>query len=204
LTDERANETRLGGTNGFSASRGIPRHVCNSMFYYHLDKKTAADPFAVTLRQSATQKNMSVSGSLSVSTTRSYGEFWAPRPNTKSYNITGCLRPWILFAGPPFPPQYLQVFFFICTFILWPHKSEQWVDPLRIFHDSPCSIRTCISPHACSRFVRRKCLVVITGWPCYGRTLGARGAWAMNTIHSVGRLALSSPLSMRPLCVASL
>ena len=104
MTDERANETRLGGTNGFSASRGIPRHVCNSMFYYHLDKKTAADPFAVTLRQSATQKNMSVSGSLSVSTTRSYGEFWAPRPNTKSYNITGCLRPWILFAGPPFPP----------------------------------------------------------------------------------------------------
>jgi hypothetical protein len=39
LTGERANETGLGGTNGFSASQGIPRHVRNSMFYYHVDKK---------------------------------------------------------------------------------------------------------------------------------------------------------------------
>jgi hypothetical protein len=39
LTDERANETGLGGTDGFSSSQGIPRYVYNSMFYYYVDKE---------------------------------------------------------------------------------------------------------------------------------------------------------------------
>jgi hypothetical protein len=46
--------------------------------------------------------------------------------------------------------------------------------------------------------------MALLGKNAWGWWIQTRGTWTMNTIHSVGTLALSFLLSMRPLCVASL
>jgi len=54
----------------------FPAMYVTRCFIYHVDKKkTAADPFDVTLRQSAKPKNVSISGTLSFPNLRSYSEF---------------------------------------------------------------------------------------------------------------------------------
>ena len=156
--------------------------------------KTVADPFAITLRQSAKPKNVSMPGTLSFPNLRSYGEFWAPRPNPKVYNVIGCLRPWILVAGPLI---FADLFLHVYIYIIAPQERAVCRPTPYLPRARTIPLVACVSvfPHmhaavsfagnVCGSSSNRMTLLWKNAW---GWLIQARGSWAMYTVHSVGRL----------------
>lgn len=114
---------------------------------------------------------------------RSYGEFWAPRPNPKVYNVIGCLRPWIPVAGPLI---FAGLFLHVYIYIMAPQERAvgRPTPYLPRARTIPVVAYVSVFPHmhAAVSFAGNVCgRILITGWPCYGKTLGA--GWYRLVVH---------------------